>query len=1458
MPGVDPGLLPQLRAATEAASRLIRLHAREEGPRGRSWLLERIRELETFAERLSGNVIQTWVNDELTRERLSVGGSDAVLNRSAAQSLARRLASTLQTLTRVAQALGSVVDFSTPENLHGAVREALVSELTDAIAPGDGESVTQALGRMTADGADSAAWSGLMDIRVAARVASKPATFDAVAAVARRDADKASKKARTLSGEAQVFFSDIAAFLLGLSAALKAERPASGQEAAGDITENAQDDKAVALREQKRLKGLSRRLSARVRQGTIQSGIVGTTVSKYGRVAARVIRHGEARGTPSKRAGRIVADSITRSILWQWQQPVIKLQQASGAILAKVSELEKIKGLFSSDAAGGSDTAEERGDILAAGARTDDRDAQVRQWINERTEQEQPAGQRAAKLAVLGQLLEGDIAHARRQVARVGSTTESIENMLKRQRAAVVSMIYERRSADTDAALKAVNELLPEIAGRLAGTVVALEKALRAAGQPGRDFSAAGMQAQEAQLRATEAREWISTRSVWLTGRTLDENSRGTRIARHWASLAGERHSGPWQAPDARAVWTSLKNQGLSEATLSRGDPEGYLFATRLAGELENASNDELKLPMSPDEYVALEKSLVGFIANWGQKRVARGGARLVVELSFEQAVDAVTFGLSGLLRVPYKVLKASVKIPYRVNKVNNYTMPGQDRPYKAMYALLGKKLKQLGFNLVTAPVPGVIKLPIGAVSAAGAALYNHQLEAKEKTFSAVYERVALGGKSGKLKTGSAAGMLFDSVLDAGVVGGAKGVRKAISRAGTGGKEATPRATGVRRMPPAEEGETLTPLSATEALQRIADAGEPELKALASRLLLQPDIDGVPLWQSDLSGQSRYNLSGRWIKLGADASDREIMHEITHGLTADKLRYGQAHPGSALGLQVAELDALRRNALAGYKGEDPQTRYYLSHLDEFVAGLFSGNSDFIDHLQALDDKGRSLLQSVIESICWLLGLLPEQESALSRAMGLTDAIMQAPAVAPEGDVAGDLYFGGTGGANSYKGRVSSRQAPKGGGKSRQPPQGSGNSRQDYPPIQTSGAGSAVDWQTYDGRPVHDDRRIALLSWLAALTPQARRAWFSSRTFSNNFDKNLNIYLAESHFIYDDMVSGADYFAWINQFKQWPASFQRDNRVVGILRDVRSPADFPAGKGFLFTLRDDTGGVIFSKTYFPDVSAPDGNQSGLWHKNILEQITRDMDKLPADQRISIANIMGYEGRQPALGQGATVSNAKNVFITSVDSQVATADFRFTDASENNVPKSDKLGEKEEEQQVSVRAEQGLKECIEITPTATDRHAVRSGLSKGERIPETNDLKPLTSFSDIDFDLKLGASVTCIFQYMYMGSPFDYRVTITIPDEMLGKDQWIAHVVTDLNQHIQQNNNLQPLFSVKYGYDGVIKDESASPYNHVYVDHRTPGASEAKFSWKINEPVRQTSEPVMQNTTVSPGG
>ncbi|HID7510366.1 TPA: hypothetical protein ACXHW4_004270 [Enterobacter hormaechei] len=134
--------------------------------------------------------------------------------------------------------------------------------------------------------------------------------------------------------------------------------------------------------------------------------------------------------------------------------------------------------------------------------------------------------------------------------------------------------------------------------------------------------------------------------------------------------------------------------------------------------------------------------------------------------MAFEQGMCTVSFGISNAFRIPYKVIKSLIKLPYTVNKINNYIMPGDDKPYKAINNLLAKKLKQLGFNMITAPLPSIAKLAVGAATTAGAAAYNSYNKKNENTFRAVYERVVEGKKSKQIKIDSPEGMIFDSMVD--------------------------------------------------------------------------------------------------------------------------------------------------------------------------------------------------------------------------------------------------------------------------------------------------------------------------------------------------------------------------------------------------------------------------------------------------------------------------------------------------------------------------------------------------------------------------------------------------------------------------------------------------------------------------------------------------------------------
>lgn len=143
--------------------------------------------------------------------------------------------------------------------------------------------------------------------------------------------------------------------------------------------------------------------------------------------------------------------------------------------------------------------------------------------------------------------------------------------------------------------------------------------------------------------------------------------------------------------------------------------------------------------------------------------------------------------------------------------------------------------------------------------------------------------------------------------------------------------------------------------------------------------------------------------------LKKDANAFTALHEAIHGLTSNKIIYGLNNPGSAHGKLVTELDSLRKQVADHIKAMKPQDRpklfkqegdkaasYFTGDLHEFVAGLFAGKADqFTRVLASLPATGsRNALTKMVDTVRKLLGLPPAQESALTKALGLTDELMK--------------------------------------------------------------------------------------------------------------------------------------------------------------------------------------------------------------------------------------------------------------------------------------------------------------------------------------------------------------------------------------------------------------------------------------------------------------------------------
>lgn len=1205
VPEIDPNLLPRLLEAVAAAKPL---YAEQTTPR-RSvpWQQTLLSQLDEFINsKVSADKLQSLINDQITRVPVKEGRQEKLGNRKTAQSLARRLESILQTLTLVANALGIITD----DTVSKAEKSAALAVANNA---------------------------------------------------ARLDARKA-RELRIWSGSALVFFSDIATLLNNISGKFEKAFASSGPLPAKLQAEKTPKDLQVEEKIPSLVQDMKDFYNKNLVPAKSKIAIALSKASGFmnrGTSTVNLFPPEYPEDVEVTKKINFLLGPIIRSVLWQWQQQAMAIQRASGAIKSKSGELEKIQHLFKSDAI----IHEEGGKVNgpAASGREQSGNTQTRAALTNIEDQSD------AMLSRLKSMLDNDIANACKLIKRLGSTRESIHQALAREGDSIKKMLDQHVIDDFyepvsmagiyEPVWNALNKRLPNIAEDFSISIKELNQAIIQAGPLTRDFSMAKIQANNAELKALSIKEAISTESIKLTHQSVDENSRGVRLAKHWASIAKEQGFAKGLATEPRWVHASLQKHGLLEETLSSGDPLGYLFATRLAAELENARNDELILPMSPDEYVAMEKSVDEFIVSFGQKRVTRGMGRQIAELSFEQSLSAITFNLSSVIRLPYKVIKASIKIPHKVSKVNNYTMPGQDRPYKAISTLLNKRLTQLGFNLVASPVPSLIKLPVGAAITAMGIGYNQSIKAGESTLASVYGRVVEGEKSKKYKlptlSGAAVDVLIEGAISSAIKGTGKGIRLIFSDSKMSQDDIDKLLAEYNKSKlrdPGDRENTSVDLGVESHLARIAKSEDAKLAALAKNLLALQGRATIKLRQSSLSGASEneYDMETRTITLAAGASDEEVLHEIAHALSAHQVLVGLNDPDTELGEHVRQLDELRARALAAYLrsgGKDDQALYYLNSPYEFIAGIYSGDGEFTHFLGSIDEQGKSLLTRAIDFMCLLLGLDVEQKSALTGAMGLSNEIMGVTLAEGEGDA--QVKLGSEN--DSFK-----RQYLIAMIKAQNPP-----------------APIPIDWATFQGITTGPDQRQRLVRWLSTLSILERKKWFARRSSSSlsDFNTSLRIALAQDYFIYEEMVSGPDYFKWVNEYKSseisWPRNFHQEEGVVGILRDPRSPATFPAGKGFLFILKDKSGKCIFSKVYYPQGEGSNTNDTGVWHENILKQIEKDMLTLAENHRVTIKNISNYNTSSPQLVDGSVQSSATNVFTRIEGSEVHSADFRFVD-------------------------------------------------------------------------------------------------------------------------------------------------------------------------------------------------
>lgn len=186
------------------------------------------------------------------------------------------------------------------------------------------------------------------------------------------------------------------------------------------------------------------------------------------------------------------------------------------------------------------------------------------------------------------------------------------------------------------------------------------------------------------------------------------------------------------------------------------------------------------------------------------------------------------------------------------------------------------------------------------------------------------------------------------------------------------------------------------PQTAKYELQRISNSADPLQANFAKRLDALMG-DDVPMGEVAGLKRSHYDLGSGRIHVRPGADDWVKLHEVAHALTADRLRFGRDNPTTQIGNLAKQIDSLRglaakSNTAAG------KSRYYLSNSDEFMAGLYSGDKDFYKFLSGIpvDAGERSLLNVLVEKVRQIMGLGAKDHNALTKALGLTDELMQQP------------------------------------------------------------------------------------------------------------------------------------------------------------------------------------------------------------------------------------------------------------------------------------------------------------------------------------------------------------------------------------------------------------------------------------------------------------------------------
>ena len=176
-------------------------------------------------------------------------------------------------------------------------------------------------------------------------------------------------------------------------------------------------------------------------------------------------------------------------------------------------------------------------------------------------------------------------------------------------------------------------------------------------------------------------------------------------------------------------------------------------------------------------------------------------------------------------------------------------------------------------------------------------------------------------------------------------------------------------------------------------LSQLEQVGDVEVRTVNKQTMMQHYENVLGKKMSPRTEAYYDSLTNTIVVDSAKANPGLLAHEVAHALTLTKVRYGRSVPDSTIGRLTSELEALRAEVSQAVTAKGNHA-YFLKNVDEFIAGIFSGDKGFHDLLASVKTSERTILSRVADVVRKLLGMPVKESNALLKGIGLSTDLME--------------------------------------------------------------------------------------------------------------------------------------------------------------------------------------------------------------------------------------------------------------------------------------------------------------------------------------------------------------------------------------------------------------------------------------------------------------------------------